>query len=79
MMQSLGRTSGSTTAATTALTPLDWTGRVASANVGHTSFDHSFIAHVTGVRFDSVKMFDFDAVRMRDYFRPRVGPLAKRT
>lgn len=47
---------------------VDWSGRIASAYIGHTTFDYSFTAHVTGVRFESVRMFDFDAERVADYF-----------
>ncbi len=47
---------------------VEWSGRIASAYIGETSFDHSFTLRVTGVRLESVMMFDFDADRMRDYF-----------
>jgi hypothetical protein len=47
---------------------VDWTGRIASYYIGHSTFDHTFTAHVTGVRLESVMMFDFDPDRMRDYF-----------
>ncbi len=47
---------------------VDWTGRIASAYIGHTTFDHTFVAHITGVSLESIMMFDFDADRMRDYF-----------
>lgn len=47
---------------------VDWSGRIASAYIGHTTFDHSFSAHITGVVLDSVMMFDFDADRVRQYF-----------
>ena len=54
---------------------VDWTGRIASAYIGETSFDHSFTLRVTGVRLESVMMFDFDAVRMQDYFGVVWNPL----
>ncbi len=54
---------------------VDWTGRIASAYVGHTAFDYSFSAHITGVRFESVMMFDFDADRMHEYFGLAWDPL----
>lgn len=54
---------------------VDWSGRIASAYIGSTSFDHTFTAHVTGVRLESVTMFDFDADRMHDYFGLAWDPL----
>jgi hypothetical protein len=53
---------------------LDWTGRIALTYAGHTEFEHTFKAHVTGVRFESLMLFYFDAGRAKEYYGIDLDP-----
>ena len=53
---------------------LDWTGKIALTYAGHENFAHDFSAHVTGVRFDSLMLFYFDAGRAKEYFDIELDP-----
>jgi hypothetical protein len=46
---------------------LDWRGRIALSYSGHTDFEHSFHAHVKGVKFESIMLFYFNAKRAKEY------------
>ena len=54
---------------------LDWTGKIALTYAGHENFAHDFSAHVTGVRFDSLMLFYFDAGRAKEYFDIELDPV----
>ncbi len=53
---------------------LDWTGKIALTYGGDTEFKHDFTARMTGVRFDSITLFYFDAQRAKEYYDIDLDP-----
>lgn len=56
---------------------LDWTGKVARAYVGDTSFEHSFRVHASGVRLKEISLWYLDAGRAKEHLDIDLDPAIK--
>jgi hypothetical protein len=53
---------------------LDWTGKIALTYFGDDEFKYDFHARVTGVKFNEITLFYFDAERAKEYYDIDLDP-----